>query len=60
MAEVDALVAKGTAELEYPFHAADAQALEVELWCDAQEQIHGIRVNVRDERSGGGAAVQLL
>lgn len=54
VAEVDTLVAESPAEFEDPFHAADAQALEVQLRRDAQKQVHRVGVDVGHERTGGG------
>ena len=54
VAEVDALVAEGPAELEDPLHTADAQPLEVQLRGDPQEQVQVVGVDVGDERAGGG------
>ncbi len=51
-----ALVAEDPADLEHPLHAADDQALEVELERDAQIQIDVERVVVGDERAGVRAA----
>ena len=60
VAEVDTLVAEGPAQFEHPLHAADAQPLQVQLRGDAQEQVHVVGVDVRDEWPGGGSAVDLL
>lgn len=50
----DALVAKDAADLEDPLHAADDEALEVQLERDAQVELHVERVVVGDERAGMG------
>ena len=60
VAEVHALVAEGPAQLEHPLHAADAQPLEVQLRGDAQVQVEVVGVDVGDERTCVGAAVDLL
>lgn len=58
--EVDVFVVKGMVEFEYLFYVVDVQVFEVEFWCDVQEQIYGICVDVCDEWLGGGVVVQLL
>ena len=45
----DAFVAKHAADLKYALHAANDQALEVQLECDAQKELHVERVVMGDE-----------
>ena len=45
------LVAEVTIDLEHPFNATHHQALEIQLWRDAQIQIHIEAVVVRDKGS---------
>ena len=52
----DAFVAEVAVDLVDAVHAADHQALEVELGRDAQEEVHVERVVVRGERLGHGTA----
>ena len=52
----DPLVAEVAVDLVDPLEAADDQPLQVELGCDAQEEIHVERVVVRDERPRHGPA----
>ena len=56
VAAVDAFVAEVAVDLEHPRHAGHQQALEVELWRDAQKQVDVQRVVVGLERPRGGAA----
>ena len=60
VAEVHALVAECPAEFEDALHPADAEPLEVELRRDAQIEVQVVGVDVRLERPGVGAAVDLL
>ena len=52
VARRDALVTKDPPDLVHPFHAADNQALEVQLQRNAQVELHIERVVVSDERPG--------
>ena len=52
----DAFVAEVAVDLVDAVHAADHQALEVELGRDAQEEVHVERVMVRGERLGHSSA----
>ncbi len=60
VAEVDALVAEGSSQLEDPLDATDAQPLEIQLGSDAQIQVEVVGVDVGQEGPGVGAAVDLL
>ena len=52
----DAFVAEVAVEFENFREAADEEALEIKLRCDAEVEIHAQRVVVRLERLGGGSA----
>ena len=60
MGEVHALVAEDAADLEHALVAAHEQALEVQLGGNTQVVLLVERVEVRDERLGGGAALDGL
>ena len=57
---VEALVAEVAGDFVDAGHAADEEALEVELGGDAQEEIDVQRVHVGGEGTGRGAAGELL
>jgi hypothetical protein len=52
----DALVPEVAVDLEHLLETAHDQALEVELGCDAQKEVHVERVVMRLEGAGVGAA----
>ena len=58
--EVHTFIAKRPAEFEDALHSAHTQPFEIELRSDAQVQVEVIGVDVGPERSGVGAAVDLL
>ncbi len=60
VAEVDALVAKCPAQLEYSLDTADKEPFEVELRSDAQVQVEVVGIDVGQERPGVRATVDLL
>ena len=60
MASAYSLIAEVAIDLVHALKPADHEALEVQLRCDAQEQIEIQRVVMRGERAGGGAAGDVM